>query len=113
MPWFAVDDQLHSHPKARAAGLEALGLWTVAGAYAGAYMTDGHVPAWVVDSWGPEARAAAQRLVDARLWDAVDDGWTFRSWSEFQRTRAQVQEDRKKARDRQAARRARMKDPPT
>lgn len=26
MPWFKVDDKIHSHPKARRAGLAAMGL---------------------------------------------------------------------------------------
>lgn len=34
MPWFRVDDSLDTHPKAIAAGNEAMGLWVRCGAYA-------------------------------------------------------------------------------
>lgn len=44
MPWFKVDDQLHSHPKPRRASLAALGLWTLSGSYSMAYKLDGSHP---------------------------------------------------------------------
>ena len=96
MPWFNADDKMHSHPKVRQAGLEAIGLWTVAGTYCTDYLTDGHVPTWFVDSW-PRGKTLANKLVDARLWDTTDDGWVFLSWAEYQRTRQQVERDKAKA----------------
>ena len=93
MAWFNTDDKLHSHPKTRAAGLDAIGLWTVAGSYSTDYLTDGHVPAWFVDSW-PKGKALATKLVKARFWDEAEDGWQFRSWPEYQRMREQVLRER-------------------
>lgn len=72
MPTFEVDDQLHSHPKAAAAGDEALGLWVRAGSWCAAYLTDGRVP------WGQARRLGGDsqwdRLVDAGLVDKLEDG---------------------------------------
>lgn len=99
MPWFKVDDTLASHPKARAAGLAAMGLWVVAGAYASQYLTGGQVPRWFVDSW-PSGRRLADRLVDAGLWLTCDDGWNFHQWDERQPTKDQVEADREAARQR-------------
>lgn len=61
----------------------------MAGSYSTDYLTDGHVPAWFVDSW-PRGKALAGRLVKARFWDEAEGGWQFRSWSEYQRMREQV-----------------------
>lgn len=100
MPWFQVDDTLATHPKAREAGLAAMGLWAVAGAYAAQHLTEGHVPDWYVNSW-PAGRKLAARLVSARLWIVADDGWRFHQWEDRQRTKAEVEADRKANRDRQ------------
>jgi len=40
MPFFRTDDQMHGHPKARRAGLSALGLWDMSGSHSMAYKTD-------------------------------------------------------------------------
>lgn len=106
MPWFKVDDTLANHPKARAAGLPAVGLWAVAGAYASQYLTDGFVPEWYVDSW-PDGREYAAELVEVRLWFAEEGGWSFHQWDERQPTKEQVEADRAASRERQ--RRARDK----
>jgi hypothetical protein len=98
--WFKVDDTLSAHPKARAAGLPAMGLWVVAGAYASQYLTEGFVPGWYVDSW-PSGKKLAARLVDAGLWETTEGGWMFHQWGERQPTKEQVEADRAKTRERQ------------
>lgn len=99
MAWFNADDKMHSHPKSRQAGLEAIGLWTLAGTYCTDYLTDGAVPEWFVESW-PKGKLLAAKLVKADLWESTDDGWQFLSWAEYQRTKEQVLADKKKAADR-------------
>jgi len=99
--WFNADDKMHSHPKMRAAGLEAIGLWTLAGTYCTDYLTDGDVPAWFVDSW-PKGKQLAQKLVKAGLWTADGDDWRFLSWGEYQRTKEQVIAAKEKAAERKA-----------
>jgi hypothetical protein len=105
MPWFKVDDVLHSHPKARSGGTAAMGLWVLAGSHAAQYLTDGFVPEWYVKSW-PNGSKLARQLVDARLWDAATDdhgktGWQFRDWADYQPSREEVEADREATRDRQ------------
>lgn len=81
--WFPVDDAFHSHPKAQKAGDEALGLWTRAGAYCMAYLTDGFVPDWWVKQQ-PRGVIKARRLVSAQLWkrgeNSGEQGWWFHDW---------------------------------
>jgi hypothetical protein len=100
MPWFNVDDGLSSHPKTRAAGLPAIGLWTVAGSWASHYLTEGYVPEWFVVSW-PQGKRLAAALVSAGLWHEADGGWQFHQWEERNRTKEEVETDRAAARARQ------------
>jgi hypothetical protein len=101
MPHFRVDDGLHSHPKAMGAGDEAMGLWVRAGAYCMHYLTDGFVPDWWVRQQ-PKGLAKAKKLAAAGLWFAAQradqDGWAFHEWR--QDSKAKVEADRKKARER-------------
>jgi hypothetical protein len=97
--WFKVDDKIHSHPKARRAGLAAMGLWSLAGSHCMDYLTDGIVEHWFVDSW-PEGRKLAAALVDAGLWNEHPQGWTFHDWAEFQPTRDKVLSGRAATRER-------------
>lgn len=89
MPWFKVDDQLHSHPKVvalcdTAAGRTALGLWVRAGSYCGAHPAQsGHVQPALMRSWGFDQRHA-KALVSVGLWHITDEGWRFHDWHEFQ-----------------------------
>lgn len=107
MPWFKVDDKLHDHRKARAAGKAAMGVWALAGSWAADNLTDGFVPASVLSRWG--TRADARRLVDVGLWftDEQDGerGWRFWEWTERNPTRAEVEADREAARLRMSRRR--------
>lgn len=110
MPHFRVDDGLHSHPKARQAGLEAMGLWNLCGSYSMGYLTDGFVPEWYVKSW-PKGVALAKRLVDAKMWRPAqrggEKGWQFHEFTGPGRndTRAQIEESRKKWRDKKSGQR--------
>lgn len=109
MAWFKVDDQLHSHPKARRAGLEAMGLWLVAGSHCMSYLTDGFVEEWFVLSW-PNGAELAERLVGTGLWLRGDGGWQFHDWGEFQPTREKVEAEREAASERKRRQRARGSD---
>lgn len=109
MPWFNVDDTLHSHPKPRRAGLAAMGLWTMAGSHAMSYKSDGFVPRWYVKTW-PHGYELAVRLVQSGLWvsDTFEgqDGWRFKDWHDYQKTSAEIESDRAFARERQRRLRA-------
>lgn len=117
MAWFKVDDGLHGHPKTRRAGLAAMGLWAVAGAYTSAYRLDGFVPAHYVASW-PSGRKSAQQLVAAGFWEAAEDpdegpGWRFHDFADYNPTAVELEAEREAARERQRKSRARRRDPVT
>jgi hypothetical protein len=96
MPWFKVDDKLHDHRKARAAGPAAMGLWVLAGSWAADNLTDGFVPSTIATRWGRPREA--NRLVEAGLWFADrqdnEEGYRFHEWLERQPSRAQKLEER-------------------
>ncbi len=104
MPYFKVDDMLHSHPKPRKVGLEAMGLWVLAGSHSMAYKLDGFVPTYFVAAWPKGPKLAAQ-LVAAQLWSlAVREGapgWQFHDWQDIQLTASEIEADREHSRERQ------------
>lgn len=104
MSWFPVDDALHSHPKAQKAGDKALGMWTRAGAYCMAYLTDGFIPDWWIKQQ-PRGAAKAKRLVEAELWRRGEkdgeSGWWFHDWRP-ENTKTNVLAARENARQRKA-----------
>lgn len=110
-----MDDQWHSHPKAVAAGLGAMGLWSAAGSFSVAFKTDGWVPRWYVAKW-PSGSKFARRLVVAGLWvESEQDGqpgWLFHDWTDYQPTARQIEAQRKASRLRQQRHRNRGDEPP-
>jgi hypothetical protein len=96
MTWFKVDDKLHDHRKARAAGATAMGVWCLAGSWAADNLTDGFVPATILTRWGRPRDA--NRLVEVGLWHTDEQdgekGWRFHEWHERQPSRAQKLEER-------------------
>lgn len=113
MPWFKTDDQFHSHPKPRRAGLAAVGLWNLAGSYSMGYKLDGFVPAWWVADF-PQGRKHAEALVRVGLWEnAIRDdepGYLFHDWSHYQPMADEIEANREAARERQRAFRARRRE---
>lgn len=113
MPWFKVDDQFHDHRKAAKAGVEAVGLWSLAGSWCADNLTDGFLPEYVPVRWTPRWRALSKRLIEAGLWNEHErdgeKGWLFHEWEERQPTRDEVEADRAEARDRMALLRAKRK----
>lgn len=83
MVWFKVDDKLHDHRKARAAGKAAMGVWVLAGSWSSDHGTGGFVPAGVLSRWG--TRADANKLVAVGLWSTAEHdgekGWRFHDWA--------------------------------
>lgn len=66
MPYWAVDDGAHSHPKMMRATNAAIGLWTLVGSWVAQQLTDGHVPGEVAKMYGsaPQTR----NLIKVGLW---------------------------------------------
>lgn len=111
MPWFKVDDKLHSHKKAARAGTDALGLWVLCGSWAMDHLTDGFVPDYIARRFDQRAEDLAAQLVDAGLWRTEtkdgDTGWTFHGWTDMQPTRADVESKRESEREKKRSQRAR------
>ena len=103
MPWFKVDDGLHAHPKSRAAGPAALGLWVITGSYSMAYKLDGFAPEWFVETW-PRGKKLAEQLVKSGLWEAAEmngtPGWRFHDWLDYQPSAEDIEADRAASRER-------------
>ena len=112
MAYFSVDDQFHSHPKAKRAGLAALGLWTLAGSWCRAYKSDGFVPAW----WVQERRGQrhADALVAAGLWhpcsEGGEPGYRFHDWHDVHDASDETERQRELGRERQRKRRAKLRE---
>jgi len=93
MTYFKVDDHFHSHPKILTLGLDAIGLWTLAGSWSGEQLTDGFIPSSLIARLGG-TEAMAQALVNAGLWEVMNDGFMFHDWDAHNQTKAQVIESR-------------------
>lgn len=103
MTWFKSDDKLPDHRKVRRAGTAAMGLWVLAGCWSSDNLTDGFVPRVIARRWDPRG-IYATKLVKSELWfDATADGeggYQFVNWSEWNPTKAEVEAERERARDR-------------
>lgn len=107
MAWFKVDDGFHDHPKVDDLSLEAVGLWLLCATWASRHLTDGVVPVSRVWKFGGTDDLCSE-LVRANMWrtspDVRNDGspnaYEYINWGDWNPTREDVQEDRKKARER-------------
>lgn len=112
MTWFKVDDDLFDHPKVRAAGTAAMGLWVRCGSWSGRYLTEGWVPRDVALRYGTLRQA--EKLAAVGLWvEGERDGergWLFHQFLDRNPTRIKVENDRFAARERKQ--KSRTKHPP-
>ena len=99
MAWFKVDDGFYSSRKVlnipRSKRLECIGLWVMAGAWSAKELTDGKVPNYVLDEFGG-SQEAVKRLIDVGLWKTYPDGVVFHDWREYNPSKEEVVERRKK-----------------
>lgn len=106
MPWFKVDDGLSSSlkttriPRARRAA--AMGLWVLAGSWSARELTDGFIPAHMVDELACTIESA-EDLVAAEYWSTAEGGWQMADWAVDQPTRAETEEKRRKNAEKVAA----------
>lgn len=109
MTWLKVDDGFYSHAKVlsipRAQRAEALGTWVLCGTWCADKLTDGRVPAHMVEELGGSIEGA-EALVVVRLWRRVRDSFVFVNWTEWQYSREQIETNRESERKRKAAARA-------
>lgn len=97
MPWFNVDDGFaNSKPvmriprRYRAA---AIGIWTLTGSWSAKELTDGLIPAEVVEEFGGTPKLV-ELLITSGLWEPAESGVQFRNWSKWQKTKQQVSDFR-------------------
>lgn len=113
MPWFKVDDGLHAHMKAARAGVDAMGLWVLAGSWCADQLTDGFVPDYIAVRLDPKAKAHAAKLVAAGFWYQTerggDRGWQFHDWEVHQPAAKETLAKREEAKDRMQRLRERRK----
>lgn len=99
MTWFKIDDSFWSHPKVLLCSDAAIALWSRAGSFSCQKLTDGFIHRAYLPSLRATEKAAAE-LVAAGLWDAVEDGWRFHDWGDYNDTGEQVRARREAAKER-------------
>lgn len=103
MAWFKVDDGFATSPKVlsipRSERLAAVGLWVIAGTWCAKHLTDGYVPAYMIEEWGADV-SHGTALVTARLWVEEDAGYRFHDWGAYQPSREAVESHRARERQR-------------
>lgn len=108
MIYATIDVTLQTHPKAIAAGFEAMGLWLFGMLYAHQHETDGTVHrAAVLAAWGGRKNIMlAKKLVDVGLWTEQETGdWTIHNYDK----KNQKAEDIKRKREQKAIRQDRWR----
>lgn len=102
LPWFRVDDAFHSHPKVLACSPAAIGLWTLAGSWCAAHLTDGYISDRELRHLLPRGSAQlASILVSNGLWTRMASGYQFHDWDAKNLTRERWERERENSRDRQ------------
>lgn len=97
MSWFKTDPDMLDHPKVKALKPahrdSALSLWFRAGLWCTKYLTDGVVPAEQIRTF-TRSRAAVLELVRVGLWEAVDGGFKFHDWLDYQLAKTEIENRR-------------------
>lgn len=121
MTWFKVDDQLYDHPKVLdlppgAKGHAALALWLLAGSWACRHLRDGAITTGQIRRLGHKP-TTAEVLRSVGLWhgpsdqcdslDCIDgavpeDHYVFHDWPRYQPMRADVEDRRRRNREKVA-----------
>lgn len=97
--WFPTHDQFFSHPKVRRAGRDGALLFLAGLGYCSRHLTDGSVPKEAVDIIAAEAwttKRAATALVRERLWHDMGSHYQINDWHEWNRTRSEAEDKKKK-----------------
>lgn len=99
MPWFMVDDGFWSHPKTLQLSDGAQALWIRAGSWSMKHLTDGFIPDFALPILSAKPRFVNE-LRTVSLWFSVKDGNQFHAWNEYQRSREDVELERRRNADR-------------
>jgi hypothetical protein len=104
MTWVRIDENFPEHPKTMAAGDDAAWWFVCALAYCNRQLTDGLIPAATVRRLTNHKHpiALAMKLVEVGLLERTDDGFMVHDFLNYQPSKASVEDDRRKARERMA-----------
>lgn len=97
---FQVDPDFYDHPKSIGLSDAATALWTRAGSYSAAKLTDGFLAEHVLATLSTSPEEAAAELVARGLWRRRRGGYQFHQWSDRNLTKAIVTAKQKSDRDR-------------
>jgi hypothetical protein len=102
--WIKLHDNFWRNPKILAAGEDAGTLYVQGLCYCSDGLTDGRIPTAALRTLTAkkDARTLARILVREGLWLETATGWEVHDYLAVQRSRAQVESERQKARDRKA-----------
>jgi hypothetical protein len=109
MTWTMLSDDFWAHPKVLKAGPEAVALFVRALSRAADALSDGFISRadlalltrWATPS-ATKPERLAQALVDAGLWEVMEDGWMIHDYHDYNRS---ADEERVRRRQRRDARR--------
>ena len=103
MTWLKLDDQVTEHPKCVGLSCEAWTLWLHGLTYCSRNLTDGVIPDAILTRLSPcrRPRKAAQELVDAGLWDRIENAHSVHDYAQHQRTRNEIDNLKKASMERQ------------
>lgn len=102
MSWVRIDDLFPEHPKVVGLSDAAFRAYIEGLCYANRHLTDGVIPARVLERMGVGAEVAGE-LVEARLWHEAGSGaYAIHDYASYQQTREAAVEKMGKSRRRQA-----------
>lgn len=104
MSWVKIGDEVADLPKTLAVWAQdpaAFALDVRATLYSAKHLTDGFVPALILDVWFPERGAGeatrlTRILIEAGRWEAVEGGFLLHDFLDSNRSREEVEAERAK-----------------
>lgn len=96
MPWVKLHDGFDENPKIDGLSDGAFRLYVTGLCYCARALSDGHITERRLFRLFPNGGRAADELVAAGLWHETDGGWQINDYLEFQPSKAEVEEKRKK-----------------
>jgi len=78
--FFPVPDEFYADPQFIPASDAAIVLWARAGSWSAHHLTDGHVPAGALLGFHKDGPAAAEELVQLRVWKRARGGYQYVVW---------------------------------
>lgn len=111
MTFFPIPDEFYRDPPFLGWSAEAYALWMLAGSWSADRLTDGSVPTTALALFPPNVSAAAEELVERRVWKRARGGFQYLDWPK-ECSRAVVEAKREAARTKKARQRAGYSAPP-